>query len=100
MKYQNLLSQPEKDFLESLTQEFGLTLQNDFRVDFATIKTALKDKFGPLKTSTDTINLGILQSQVKKITEIYQYLESVENQLILDRNTYVQNIEEAFNNWK
>lgn len=100
MKYQSLLSQPEKDFIESLTQEFNLTLQHDFRSDFTTIKSALKDKFGSLKTSMDTTNLGILQAQVKKITEIYQYLESIESQMILDRDTYVQNIEEAFNNWK
>ena len=36
----------------------------------AVIKSALKDKFGPLKNSEDTTNLGIVLAQVKKAKEI------------------------------
>ena len=70
MKYFNLIQPQEKDFINSLQSELGFTLENEFQKDFAVIKSALQDKFGPLKNSEDVINLGIVLSQVKKAKEI------------------------------
>lgn len=99
MKYFNLLQQHEKDFINSLQKECSFTLQNEFQADFATIKAALKDKFGPLKTTLDLTNLGTLQAQVNKVKEMYQYLQSIENQRMQERDTYVQGIEQDLANW-
>lgn len=99
MKYYNYLQQPEKDFLDYLTKELQISLQNDFRSDFASIKNALKDVFGPLRESMDTTNLGILLSQIKKSKEIYQYLLNIESDIIHSRDEYVKDIDAEFINW-
>jgi len=99
MKYFNLLQPQEKDFINSLQSELGFTLENEFQKDFAAIKSALKDKFNPLKNSEDTTNLGIVLAQVKKAKEIQEYLQNAEDQLLQNRDEYVQNIEQEFANW-
>lgn len=99
MKYFNLLQPQEKDFINSLQSELGFTLENEFQKDFAVIKSALKDKFGPLKNSEDVTNLGIVLSQVKKAKEIQTYLQNVEDQMLASRDEYVQDIEKEFTNW-
>ena len=99
MKYFNLLQQQEKDFINSLQSELGFTLENEFQKDFAVIKSALKDKFGPLKDSENTVELGITLAQIKKAKEIQSYLQEIENNMFDERNQYVQDIEKEFANW-
>lgn len=100
MNYFNLLQPQEKDFIDSLQKELGFTLQNEFKPDFAVMKSALKDKFGPLKDSENVTELGITLSQIKKVKEIQFFLQEIENQIIFDKNEYVQDIEQEFANWK
>lgn len=99
MKYFNLLQPQEKDFINFLQSELGFTLKNEFQKDFAVMKSALKDKFGPLKNSEDVTNLGIILSQVKKAKEIQTYLQNAEDQMLASRDGYVQDIEKEFANW-
>jgi hypothetical protein len=99
MTYFNLLQPQEKDFIDSLQKELGFTLQNEFKPDFAVMKSALKDKFGPLKDSENVTELGITLSQIKKAKEIQSYLQEIEDNMINERNAYVQNIEQEIANW-
>ena len=99
MKYFNLLQTQEKDFINSLQSELGFTLENEFQKDFAVIKSALKDKFGPLKDSENTVELGITLAQIKKAKEIQSHLQEVEDNMIDERDAYVQDIEKEFANW-
>jgi DNA-binding transcriptional MerR regulator len=99
MKYFNLLQTQEKDFINSLQSELGFTLENEFQKDFAVMKSALKDKFSPLKDSENTVELGITLAQIKKAKEIQSYLQQVEDNMIDERNAYVQDIEKEFANW-
>lgn len=99
MNYFNLLQQQERDFLNALQKELDFTLQNDFHPDFAVMKSALKDKFGPLKDSENVQGLGITLSQVKKLKEIQTSLQEFENNMLEQRNEYVQDIEKEFANW-
>jgi hypothetical protein len=99
MKYFNLLQPQERDFINSLQSELGFTLENEFQKDFAVMKSALKDKFGPLKDSENTVELGITLAQIKKVKEIQSYLQDVEDNMINERDAYVQDIEKEFANW-
>lgn len=99
MKYFNLLQSQEKDFINSLQSELGFTLENEFQKDFAVIKSALKDKFGPLKDSENTVELGITLAQIKKAKEIQSCLQEIEDDMINERDAYVQDIEKEFANW-
>lgn len=99
MKYFNLLQTQEKDFINSLQSELGFTLENELQKDFAVMKSALKDKFGPLKDSENTVELGITLAQIKKAKEIQSFLQEIENNMINERDAYVQDIEKEFANW-
>lgn len=99
MTYFNLLQPQEKDFIDSLQKELGFTLQNEFKPDFAVMKSALKDKFGPLKDSENVTELGITLSQIKKVKEIQEYLQNIQDQMLADRNKYVSDVEKEFANW-
>jgi hypothetical protein len=99
MKYFNLLQPQEKDFINSLQSELGFTLENEFQKDFAVMKSALKDKFGPLKDSENTVELGTTLAQIKKAKEIQSYLQEIEDNMIYERDAYVQDIEKEFANW-
>lgn len=99
MKYFNLLQSQEKDFINSLQKELGFTLLNEFKSDFAVIKSALKDKFGPLKDSENVNELGITLSQIKKVKEIQEHLQNMQDQLLTERNKYVSDVEKEVANW-
>jgi hypothetical protein len=99
MKYFNLLQPQERDFINSLQSELGFTLENEFQKDFAVMKSALKDKFGPLKDSENTVELGITLAQIKKVKEIQSFLQEIENNMFDERNQYAQDIEKEFANW-
>lgn len=99
MNYFNLLQSQEKEFINSLQKELELTLENNFKSDFAVIKSALKDKFGALKDSENVTGLGITLSQIKKVKEIQSHLQNVEDNMFEQRDLYVQDIEKEFANW-
>lgn len=99
MKYFNSLQPQEKEFINSLQKELGFTLQNEFKSDFAVMKAALKDKFGPLKDSENNQELGIILAQIRKLKEIQGYLQDIQDQIFFERDQYVSDIEKEFANW-
>ena len=99
MKYFNLLQSQEKDFIDALQKELGFNLQNEFRSDFAVIKSALRDKFGALKDSENVTELGITLAQIKNAKSIQDYLQGVEDDMLAQRNQFVQDVEKEFANW-
>lgn len=99
MTYFNLLQPQEKDFFTSLQKELDFTLQNDFRADFAGMKSILIDKFGPLKDSENVAELGTILSQIRKVKEIQYYLQEIEDNMFNQRNQFVQDIEKELTNW-
>lgn len=99
MNYFNLLQPQEKDFLNALQKELDFTLQNEFRSDFAVMKSALRDKFGHLKDSENVSELGITLSQIKNVKSIQSYLQDIEDNMFEQRDQHVQDIEKEITSW-
>ena len=59
----------------------------------------MKDKFGPLKDSENLSELGITLAQIKKAKEIQEYLQNIQDQMLVERNKYVSDVEKEFANW-
>jgi hypothetical protein len=100
MKYSLLLSQSEKQVLESIQKQFNLAFSGKYPGDFQIIRTALEKRWKELKAGEVSLEvLSSFESQVKYMKNLDMALKNAYEQRQKEIADQRALIHDHFTNW-